>query len=111
MTCECKIGLLLPRVCGAAAIGACPQCGTPGCESHLVPGPAGMLCPECAATSDGFGDSEQAQEASRRKSYYSAYGDRPEYGEHGYFSQHDRQGLLGNQNSPTQRRAYDALDT
>lgn len=55
--CEQQAGLLSPRPCENAAVGACARCGRGVCEAHASMAEAGLVCTTCAL---GFGVDDES---------------------------------------------------
>lgn len=115
MSCQARAGLLVLRMCGEPAMGACGTCGRPLCMLHQVMGGAGMTCPECAALHGGSEDNEQAREAANRNDYYNSYGEPTEFGGDTYFSEGDhdavRRSIAGGDAAQGFGEDYDPFDT
>ena len=94
--CQAKMGMLVLRDCGQAAVAACDTCGRPVCGAHQTPVAAGIACPECAAQDEGVAEAGPVKRARRRSRWYRSYGYRPYYYHHygpgyhhHYYSDHD----------------------
>ena len=74
MNCQCQIGMLVLRVCGAAATGACSFCGCQLCVMHTMTGSGGPACPRCAATQQDYDSNEETELAKARDQHYQPYG-------------------------------------
>ena len=115
MSCQARAGLLVLRMCGEPAVGACGTCGRPLCLMHQVMGGMGMACPECAATQGDYETNEYAREAANRNDYYNSYGEPTEFGDESYFSEGDhdavRRGVVGGDSARSFGEDYDPFDT
>lgn len=89
MSCQAQVGLLVLRVCGQPAMGACSSCGLPLCGLHLGAG----TCPSCMLTRGNPEENDLTREAANRHQYYETYGGGHQYGDARFFNEGDRQSL------------------
>jgi hypothetical protein len=85
MTCMCRAGLLVMRMCGEPMVAACTVCGKPVCQRHLAMGQAGAACAECAVMNPGFQETDETRMAETRAQYFGEPGT-PQYGQGNYFT-------------------------
>lgn len=88
--CAQRNGFLTLFLCGGQAVTACFKCGKMICQEHLLPSPAGTLCPDCAAV--GLSEDEASRrglDSSYQRNTYSGDHDTTTYGpgDYGSFDQ------------------------
>jgi hypothetical protein len=101
-SCKARVGLLVLRVCGEPAAGACTGCGLPLCSQHMLTGSDGTpRCPECAIQDPNMATNPELRRSRQRDQYYDDYGYEPyDLGGPGYYSARDRETMAADQGVP-----------